>query len=741
MRTVAERRRPDRPWANRRLPAERRAALLLNAMTLEERVGQMAQYHSTLHGPALEDWIRSGAVGSILFIRSARHANALQRIAVEETRLGVPLIFGEDVIHGFRTIFPIPLAEAAAWDDALAEANAAVAAREARAAGVHWTFAPMVDICRDPRWGRIAEGAGEDPVLGSRIAAARVRGFQGRPASLAAPDRVAATAKHFVGYGAAQGGRDYHTTDLSTRTLEETYLPPFKAAVDAGVTSVMTAFNDLNGMPCTGRADLVTGVLRRRWGFRGFVVSDWNSIGELCIHGVAGTRADAGRLAARAGVDMDMVGDVYRTELAGLVRAGRVPRRVVDEAARRILEVKFRLGLFERPFADEAHEAAACLTPVHLERARDAARRSCVLLRNEGGLLPLAEEGGTIALLGPLAHERAALLGTWACDGLPRRVVTIREGLEAALAGRRRLRHEPGCPVEGGGTEGIARAAAACRDAAVAIVVVGETAEMSGEGGSRSEIGLPGRQAELVHAVLETGVPTVVVLLCGRPLVLSTIAERAPAILLAWHPGIAGGNAVADLLLGRAAPSGRLPATFPRRLGQVPLHYDVRSTGRPPKADDRTTSKYLDAPNTPQWPFGHGLTYTTFGYSNLRVSPARVRHPGTVTIRVDVANEGAREGVETVQLYVRDEVASLTRPVRELKDFAKIRLAPGERRTVTFRLPTAALAFRDARNRLVVEAGSFRVWAAPNAESGLEGSFVLANSGSLEEKGRSSAPL
>ncbi len=701
-------------------PAARRIESLLRRMTLEEKIGQMSQYH--LLTDETRTRIKAGQCGSLLNVRGAADTNAAQRIAVEESRLGIPLLFGNDVIHGYATLFPIPLGEAASWDLELIERAAHVAAVEARAAGTHWTFAPMVDIARDARWGRIAEGAGEDTFLGCAIAQARVRGFQG--ASLAAADALAACAKHFVAYGAAEAGRDYNTVDISPRTLEEVYLPPFKAALDAGVRTVMSAFNDLNGTPASGNPYTLTGILRDRWKFTGFVVSDWNSVWELAIHGVAPDAAGAGERAANAGVDMDMYGDIYRRHLPASVRKGRVKRRVLDDAVRRILRVKFELGLFDQPYTAPERERQVALAPAHLEAARHAARASMVLLKNEGGVLPLARTAGSIAVVGPLADDPAAPLGTWACEGKPDRTVTVLAGLRAAAGDR--VRHViKGCEVEGGSDAQIADAAFAAGKADVIVAVVGETAEMSGEGGCRTELGLPGHQEALLKALHATGKPVIMVLLNGRPMSFPWAAEALPAILVAWHPGTMAGHAVADVLFGAHNPSGRLPVSFPRRVGQVPLYYNHRSTGRPPLAHDRTTSKYLDVPNTPQYPFGFGLSYTTFGYSDLKVSTPRLSRRGSLTVSATIRNAGRRFGAEVVQLYVQDVAASMTRPVRELKGFRRIELEPGAATRVSFTLTPADLMFCDAALRWVAEPGAFKVWIGPDATGGLEGTFTL----------------
>lgn len=699
----------------------RKVEALLKRMTLEEKIGQMSQYH--LLTDETRGHIKSGKTGSLLNVRGAKDTNAAQKIAVEQSRLKIPLIFGNDVIHGYSTIFPIPMGEAASWDLGLIGRAARIAATEARAAGTHWTFAPMVDIARDARWGRIAEGAGEDTHLGSEIAKARVRGFQGK--DLSAADTLAACAKHFVAYGAAEAGRDYNTVDISPRTLEEVYLPPFKAAIDAGVRTFMSAFNDLNGTPASGNRYTLTEVLRNRWKFTGFVVSDWNSVWELPVHGVEADAAGAGERAVNAGVDMDMYGDIYRKHLATSVKKGRVSRKTLDESVRRILRVKFELGLFDHPYTDPALETRIALAPAHLEAAREGARSSMVLLKNEGVVLPLAKGAGSIAVVGPLADDRNAPLGTWVCEGKPDRVVTVLEGIRAVAGDR--VRHViKGCEVEGGTTDAIADAAFVAGKADVIVAVVGETAEMSGEGGCRTDLGLPGHQEALLKALHATGKPVVMVLLNGRPMSFPWAAETLPAILVAWHPGTMAGHAVADVLFGVHNPSGKLPVSFPRRVGQVPIYYNHRSTGRPPLATDRTTSKYLDVPNTPQYPFGFGLSYTTFTYANLKLSSSKLTRGGSLSVSAEVKNTGKRFGAEVVQLYVRDVVASMTRPVKELKGFRKVALEPGGSTRVIFTLTAADLMFCDANLKWVAEPGAFTVWVGPSSAEGLEGSFTLA---------------
>ncbi|HWS86782.1 MAG TPA: beta-glucosidase BglX [Pyrinomonadaceae bacterium] len=727
---------------------ERKVEALLARMTLEEKLGQLQMSGGDIDGkaqPPLFEQARAGRLGSTLGVRGAKNANELQRAAVEGTRLKIPLIFGFDVIHGYRTIFPIPLGEAASWDPAAAERSAYVAAAEARAAGLHWTFAPMVDVARDARWGRISEGAGEDTYLGSAFARARVRGFQGSDYSR--PDRVLACAKHYVAYGAAEAGRDYNTTDMSEQQLREVYLPPFKAAVDAGVGTLMSAFNDLNGVPTSGNRFTLTNILRGEWRFDGFVVSDYTSVTEMIAHGYAADGADAARLALSAGVDMEMVGRLYNENGAQLLRQGKLKMADVDEAVRRVLRIKFRAGLFDRPFVDESREASVILNAEHLRAAREVAQRSLVLLKNERGTLPLSKEVRTVAVVGPLADDPRAIIGNWSGDGRPQDSLTLLQGVKAKVSPRTRVLYEKGVAIEGrgilgnydapppnpsaaGGTnvaaaggidparlattptsaDSIRDAVSAARDADVVIVAVGETADMSGEAASRTTLDLPGRQLELLQAIHQTGKPYVVVLMNGRPLSINWVAENSPAVLEAWFPGTRGGEAVADALFGDYNPGGKLPVTFPRNVGQAPLYYNQTATGRPP-TNEKYTSKYLDVPVPPLYPFGHGLSYTTFRLSNLRLNTQRIPASGSVDVTVDVENTGRRAGDEVVQIYIRDVAASRVRPVKELKGFQRVTLQPGERRTLSFKLTPAELGFYDAAMRYVVEPGQFKVFA------------------------------
>ena len=701
---------------------EARVEDLLGRMTLEEKIGQMCQ--NTKYPESHEQLVEAGRVGSLFNVTGAEQTNEVQRIAVERSRLGIPMIFGLDVIHGYSTIYPIPLAIASSWDPKMVEKAASMAAAEASSEGIHWTFAPMVDIARDPRWGRVAEGAGEDPYLGSAMARAWVEGYQGE--SLADPGTIVACPKHYVAYGGAEGGRDYNTVEVSERTLRDVYLPPFKAAVEAGAGTLMSAFNDLNGIPTSANRFTLTTVLREEWGFEGFVVSDFNSIGELVSHGIAGTRAQAGKEAVEAGVDMDMEGNVYQTTLARLVEEGAVSEETVDEAVRRILTIKFRQGLFERPYTDTGLATEVLQCREHIEAARDFARRSMVLLKNENGLLPLKKDLKIVAVIGPLADEQDALLGCWPCMGKPEDVVTVLEGIKTKVSEETVVLHAKGCDVKGDSAEGFKDAADRAKAADVAIVVVGESREMSGEAGCRSSLDLPGVQERLVRDVCDTGVPVVMVLLNGRPMSISWSAEHVPAILEAWHPGIQGGNAVADLLFGDFDPVGRLPVTFPRTVGQVPIYYNHKNTGRPPTSL-LYTSKYIDLPSTPLYPFGHGLSYTRFDYSNLTISPEKISPDGEVEVSLDVENVGDRDGVEMVQLYLRDLVGSVTRPVKELKGFKRITLKSGKKTTVKFLVGPEQLAFVNRGMKRVVEPGTFDVMVGSSSEDiKLTGRFKVA---------------
>ena len=689
---------------------------LVARMTLDEKLGQLNQLSAgDVASPrALATLIRQGAVGSLMEVIGADTARTLQRIAVEETRLHIPLLFADDVIHGFRTIFPIPLGEAASWDPLLAERTARVAAAEAAANGLQWTYAPMVDIARDPRWGRIMEGAGEEPVLGSAFAAARVRGFQ--TDDLRSPNAIAATAKHFAAYGAAEGGRDYDRADISERTLREVYFPPFRAAVCAGVATVMASFNEIAGIPSHANRHLLTETLRNEWRFDGTVVSDWNGVVELIPQGVAADRAAAGALALGAGVDIDMVSQVYAQDLGSLVRAGRVPLHSVDEAVRRVLRLKQRLGLFADPFhgASAAAARSTTLTQEHRALARQAARESIVLLENNQNVLPLRKDG-TLAVIGALATDSAAVLGAWSERAKPADAITVLQGIRSAAPPSTRVLYARGASPASDDTSDIAEAVRVTREARVVILVLGETRDMTGEASSRASIELPGAQPHLVRALEATGVPLVIVLMNGRPLALQSLVERANAVLETWYGGVEAGNAIADVLFGAYNPGGKLPMTFPRSVGQIPLYAAHKNTGRPPSAENGYSSKYIDLPWTPLYPLGYGLSYTSFTLGAPRLSAAVMRPGDSLMVEVDIRNTGSVAGDDVVQLYLRDDVASVTRPVQELRGFQRVHLAPGESRTARFVLDADALAFYDTSMTRVVEPGTFTVLTGDDA--------------------------
>ncbi len=720
------------------MDTEKRVESLLSKMTLEEKLGQLQQHSGD--GEELKELAKQGRLGSILNLTGvedanpAKKTNEFQRAAVEGSRLGIPLIIGRDVIHGHRTVLPIPLGQAASFDMALIEEGAAVAAREAAAVGIHWTFAPMVDIGRDPRWGRIAEGGGEDPLLTSRLGAAMVRGFQGSDPSH--PERIAACAKHYAGYGAAEGGRDYNTTWIPENLLRDVYLPSFKACVEAGVCTFMSGFNNLNGVPASANSLLLRKILQQEWGFDGFVVSDWSSVEEVIFHGLAADKREAALKCFTAGVDMEMVSTCYAEALKGLIENGNVPAALVDESVRRILRVKFRLGLFDNPYTDES-KLSVLLSDSHREVAKRLAIESCVLLKNDGAL-PLPAEMRSLAVIGPLAEAPWDQLGCWVPDGRPEDSVTPLAALREALAGRCEIAYAPGLEnARSTDTKGLdeARRLAAKCDAVV--LFVGEDAGLSGEAHSRAFLDLPGAQMELIRAVAETGKPLVCVVMTGRPLALTGLVEHANAVLLAWHPGTMGGPALADLLLGKESPSGKLPVSFPRTVGQTPVYYSHMNTGRPPLPgmDNIPTgtpldpqgfvSGYLDVAPVPLFPFGYGLSYARFAYAELKLSRASVAIGGDLTASVVVTNTGAVAGEEVVQLYTRDLVGSLTRPVKELKDFARVRLAPGESRTVSFTLNTEQLAFHNLEGRRVVEPGAFKLMVGGNSQEVLTVEFEV----------------
>jgi len=704
---------------------------LLARMTLEEKLGQLNQPPGIGNdtGPKAKaagtEQVRKGQVGSFLGMQGVKLTCDMQRIAVKESRLGIPLLFGFDVIHGYRTVFPVPLGEAASFNPIAVEKAARVGAVEATAHGINWTYAPMVDVARDPRWGRVVEGSGEDTYLGEVMAVARVRGFQGN--DLRAADSVLATAKHFVAYGGAEAGRDYNTVDISERTLREVYLPPFHAAVDAGVGSIMASFNEIAGVPMHANGPLINGVLRGEWGFDGVLVSDYTGVMELMNHRIAADRTEAGRRALEAGVDIDMVSDIYRKDMPKAVRAGKLPVATVDDAVRRVLRAKYRLGLFDNPYrnCDESLEQSQTLTADHRDAARTMARESMVLLKNKGNVLPLSKQIRTLAVIGPLADNPRAMLGSWAGMGRPEDVVTPLAGIRAAVGPETKVLYARGADINTADTTGIAEAVRIAGQADAVLLMLGEAEDMSGEANNRTSLDLPGVQEQLALAVQKSGKPVAAVLFNGRPLSINSLQEQVPSILEAWFPGVEAGHALTDVLFGDYNPAGRLPITFPRNVGQVPIYYAHKNTGRPPREEERYSSKYLDVSWKPLYAFGHGLSYTSFRYDALRLSRKKIPADGTLQVEVTVTNTGARAGDEVVQLYLRDDVASVTRPVKQLRGFRRVYLRAGQSQTLTFTLTANDLSFYGADMKRIVEPGSFTVFAGGNSVDNLEAKFEV----------------
>ncbi len=736
---------------------EKKIDALLKEMTLEEKVGQLVQYSvGAPTGPetgpgGYEEMVGKGQVGSLYNLRGVQDANFYQHVAMEKSRMRIPLINGLDVIHGYRTEFPVPLALASTWDPKIVEKAARIAAQEASAAGVRWTFSPMVDIARDARWGRMVEGAGEDPYLGSAVARAYVRGYQG--ANLGAPDSIAACVKHFVGYGAAEAGRDYNSTEISEHTLREVYLPPFYAALDEGGASLMSAFNTLNGVPSSANPFTLTQVLRKEWRFPGVVDSDWTSIAELQAHGIANDGETAAWRALSAGVDMDMESNLYHEHLVELVKKGKVSGAQIDDAVRHVLRVKFALGLFDHPYTDESRENHGPLTKENLGVAREAAERSFVLLRNEPQgsvhLLPLSGQFRTVALIGPLADDPQEMLGAWGAHGQPADVVTLRTALTQRL-GAERVKYAKGADFRTATDEQINGAIEAARSADVAILALGEEAgSMTGEAGSRAHLDLPGRQEELLEKVTATGKPVVLVLFSGRPLTLNWAFAHVPAVLEAWFPGVQAGPALVRTLYGDSVPSGRLVLSWPDSIGQIPVYYNALNTGRPAGNVDLTrpgttiqekyVSRYVDEPNAPQFPFGFGLSYTTFQYSAPQLSATKLsshelaealhsRATGAktvMTVSADVTNSGEVAAEEVVQLYVGLRGTSVEEPVRALKAFERVALAPGQTEKVTFSLSPEAFALWDIHNVRTVEPSRVHVWVSPDSQRGQPVEFEI----------------
>ena len=727
---------------------------LMGRMTVNEKIGQLNLVTAgeattgSVVSTDVETKISEGKIGGIFSMTTPKRIRAAQELAVNQSRLKIPLIFGLDVIHGYKTIFPIPLGLAATWDMGLVEETARIAAVEASADGLNWTFSPMVDISRDARWGRISEGSGEDTYLTSRIAEAMVHGYQGN--DLMADNTLMACVKHFALYGAAEAGRDYNATDMSLHRMYNEYLPPYKAAIDAGAGSVMTSFNDINGVPATANKWLMTDVLRDQWGFGGFVVTDYTAVNELIDHGLGNLQEVSAR-SLQAGIDMDMVGEGFLTTLKKSLDEGRVSEADIDRACRRVLEAKYKLGLFDDPFryCDESRAEEAILHPAHLAKAREAAGKSFVLLKNDGHVLPL-KKSGTVALIGPLANTGSNMPGTWSVSADLEHTPSLLEGMREVLGNRVNIIHHHGSnlledadyqeratmfgraiPRDNRPEEAIlAEAVAAAQQADVIVAALGESSEMSGESSSRADIGIPAIQQRLLAELLKTGSPVVLVLFTGRPLTLTWEEEQVPTILNAWFGGTETGKAVADVLFGDVNPSGKLPVTFPRHVGQVPLYYSHKNTGRP-LADEqwfqKFRSNYLDVPNEPLYPFGYGLSYTTFVYGDVTLSSDSLQSTGSLAVSVEVSNAGEYTGEEVVQLYIRDVVGSVTRPVKELKGFRKIRLEPGQSERVTFKLTVDDLKFYDAHLDYVAEPGEFVVFVGTNSRDTREARFVLAD--------------
>ena len=727
---------------------EKKIDVLMSKMTLEEKVGQMNQYNgfwdvtgpAPVGGSAEEKYehIKKGMVGSMLSVRGVKEVRSVQKIAVEQTRLGIPLIIGFDVIHGYKTLSPIPLAEAASWDLKAIEKSAEVAASEAAASGINWTFGPMMDISRDARWGRVMEGAGEDPFLGSKVASARVKGFQGDN-TFKSPLRIAATAKHFAGYGFVESGLDYNVAEIGTSTLYNNVLPPFKAAVDTGLRSVMTSFNTLNGIPSSADKYLLTDVLKKKWGFSGFVVSDWASIREMIPWGYTKDHKTAGKLAVEAGTDMDMEGGVYIPHLIDLVKTGKVDQKYVDESVRRILRVKYELGLFDDPyrFLDEKREKEVVGSKANHDAVLDMAKKSIVLLKNETNLLPLKKTGQKIALLGDLAGSKNSPLGSWRIAAEDNTAVSVLEGMQSYKGntlqyakGPKLTYKEPTflTAVEYNTTDrtGLEDAVKVAKDADVVVMVLGEHAFNSGEGRSRTNLDLPGLQQEFLEEIYKVNPNIVLVLNNGRPLAISWASEHIPTIVEGWHLGTQAGNAIAQVLYGDYNPSGKLPMSFPRNVGQVPIFYNHFSTGRyTDKDNNEFWSHFSDVEKTALYPFGHGLSYTTFEYSNLKLDKSSYKKGDQVKVTVELKNTGKLDGKEVVQLYIHDEFASVIRPIKELKGFELVELKAGEKKTITFTLTDKELGFYNNQGDFVIEEGVFKVMVGGSSETSLQSSFEL----------------
>ncbi|WP_353334294.1 glycoside hydrolase family 3 N-terminal domain-containing protein [Bacteroides sedimenti] len=717
---------------------EKRVERLLSKMTLEEKIGQMNQISSYGNLEEMSRLIKKGEVGSILNEIDPVRVNALQRLAIEESRLGIPLLIARDVIHGFKTIFPIPLGQAASFNPQIAEDGARVAAIEATSVGVRWTFAPMIDISRDARWGRIAESCGEDTYLTSVMGAAMIKGFQGD--SLNDPTSMLACAKHFVGYGAAEGGRDYNSTHITERELRNVYLPPFEAATKQGAATFMTSFNDNDGIPSSGNPFILKTVLRNEWGFKGFVVSDWASIKEMVNHGFCADDKDAAMKAVNAGVDMEMVSYTYMNNLKDLIKEGKVSEKAIDDAVRNILRIKFRMGLFDKPYINEK-ATSVMYTPENLAKAKEAAVQSAILLKNDKNTLPINASVRTIAVVGPMADAPYEQMGTWTFDGEKTKTQTPLQALKQFYGDKVKIIYEPALAfTRDKNTANIAKAVNAAANADLVLAFVGEEAILSGEAHSLADLHLKGAQTTLIEALAKAGKPLVTIVMAGRPLTIEKETQLSNSVLYSFHPGTMGGPAIADLLFGKSVPSGKTPVTFPKEVGQIPIYYNHNNTGRPASRHETLldsipveagqtslgcTSFYLDAGFDPLFPFGYGLSYTTFQYSNLKISSKEFVPKDEITVTFDLKNTGNSEGTEVAQLYVRDKVGSVVRPVKELKRFTRVTLKPGETKNVSFKLPVEELAFWNIDMNRVVEPGEFTLWVGTNSQEGISVDFKV----------------
>lgn len=732
---------------------EKKVDSVLALMRLNEKIGQLVQYSGNWNatGPSSASGdqhklnkLKKGEVGSMLNITSVASIRETQKIVMEHSRLKIPLIFGYDVIHGYKTIFPIPLGESASWDLDIIKQTASIAAKEAAASGIQWTFAPMIDVSRDARWGRVMEGAGEDTYLNSVIGVARIQGFQGRDLSLS--NTIAACAKHFAGYGFAEAGRDYNTVNIGDYELHNTILPPFKAAADAGVATFMNSFNEIDGIPATGNRILQRDVLKGDWGWNGFIVSDWGSIGEMIAHGYAKDKKHAAEIALNAGSDMDMESYAYEAHLEALLKENKVTIANVDDAVKRVLRLKFKLGLFDDPYkyCDENKEKSEVYTKEHLQIARDAAKKSIVLLKNQTKLLPLSKNIESIAVIGPLADDKDTPLGNWRAEAVYNSAVSVLEGIKNVVGKNTKIYYEKGVDItiptlkpgenqflfplklNSANTSGIAAAVVAAKKAEVVLLAIGEDAYQTGEGRSQADIGFSGVQKQLIEAVYKVNKNIVIILMNGRPMDISWAAKNVPSILECWFLGSESGNAIADVLFGDYNPSGKLPVSFPHNVGQEPLYYNQKNTGRPNSPIHVTYSGYTDAPKSALYPFGYGLSYTSFEYKNLKLDKNIIPKNGEIAVSVEISNIGNRDGEEVVQLYIRDLVGSLTRPLRELKDFKKLMIKAGETKKIQFTINSEMLQFYTVNKKWEVEAGDFNVWLGGDSNASLNASFMVS---------------